>query len=849
MASSKWVRVSKKSPCPICEQADWCSISADGAVAKCMRVAEGSFKSKDDVNGGCYYLHRLAGGPRSEPRLPAQPSGTEEFVPEIEQAADSVTAPALSDQDKAALGRLLTVLEEGGAETFFRDTSLLKALAGLSVANPAEFAAVRAQLKNQKVSVRDLDKALRPLQSQASSEASEHLPMYFEQGGGMCRNVQTQDGPISVPLCNFAARIVEEVVHDDGAERTRFLGIQGAQANGSPLPRVEVLASEFATMTWIVPAWGTRAVVFAGMGTKDHLRAALQLMSGDVPRRTTFQHIGWRKIDNAWVYLHAGGAIGASGLIDIPVSLPEPLAGFCLPAPPEGNVLVDAVRASLGIVGLGPYRVTFSMLAAVYRAVLGDTDFALHLAGPTGSFKSEFAALAQQHFGAGMDARHLPANWSSTGNSLEGLAFVAKDSVLVVDDFCPTGSATDVQRYHKEADRLFRGQGNRAGRQRMRADSSLRPSKPPRGLSVSTGEDTPRGTSLRARVWLLEVSPGDLGPIPPKPNLKLSVCQSDAAAGKYAAALSAFVRWLASQLDSIRNGMRAEMAELRDQACNDRQHARTPGIVADLALGLGYFLEFAKSTRAITDAEYENLWRRGWAALLENAGSQPLAIEDGEPAGMFMRLLKSAVACGYGHIVDADGNEPPEPQHWGWRPEGFTSGEGTSTRHKQQGICVGWLTEGELFLDPDSSYAAAQRLARDQNESLNVTAATLRKRLKEKNYLVTTDAARGKLTVRKILQGERRNVLHIAWNGLRSPQKTGPNGPLIESTPKNGPVSWAGSGAEDAEENGKLAQENIEKRWENGSVGRLGQSNMGVEKAQGNINNATHQPSEWEDWK
>ena len=48
-----------------------------------------------------------------------------------------------------------------------------------------------------------------------------------------------------------------------------------------------------------------------------------------------------------------------------------------------------------------------------------------------------------------MDARHLPGSWSSTGNALEGLAFSAKDVLLVVDDFAPTGSATDVQRMHR----------------------------------------------------------------------------------------------------------------------------------------------------------------------------------------------------------------------------------------------------------------------------------------------------------------------------------------------------------------------------------------------------------------
>src|SRR5262249_34850875 len=179
---------------------------------------------------------------------------------------------------------------------------------------------------------------------------------------------------------------------------------------------------------------------------------------------------------------------------------------------PAAASLQTAVRASLGLLRLGPDRIVLPVLAAVYRAALGDSDFGLHLSGPTGCFKSELAALAQQHYGAGMDARNLPANWASTGNALEGLAFTAKDALLVVDDFAPQGSSADVQRYHREADRLLRGQGNRAGRQRMRADGSLRPEKPPRGLVLSTGEDVPRGQSLRARLLTLEVSPGDLGP-------------------------------------------------------------------------------------------------------------------------------------------------------------------------------------------------------------------------------------------------------------------------------------------------------------------------------------------------
>ena len=55
--ATKWVRVTRHRPCPICGKPDWCGVSADGEVACCMRV-----KSDRPVrNGG--WLHRIAGTP------------------------------------------------------------------------------------------------------------------------------------------------------------------------------------------------------------------------------------------------------------------------------------------------------------------------------------------------------------------------------------------------------------------------------------------------------------------------------------------------------------------------------------------------------------------------------------------------------------------------------------------------------------------------------------------------------------------------------------------------------------------------------------------------------------------
>ena len=175
----------------------------------------------------------------------------------------------------------------------------------------------------------------------------------------------------------------------------------------------------------------------------------------------------------------------------------------------------------------------------------------------------------------------------------KGQAFTLKDQLLILDDFAPTGTSYDIQRWHKKADRVLRAKGNHSGRQRMRPDTTLRPEKLPRALIISTGEDVPRGQSLRARMMILELSPGDLD------WEQLTVCQSAAGAGLYTLAMSGYIRWLASRYEGIRESLKDGHAELRRAAGAGGQHRRTPGIVADLALGLRYFLLFAHESGTI----------------------------------------------------------------------------------------------------------------------------------------------------------------------------------------------------------------------------------------------------------
>jgi hypothetical protein len=554
-----------------------------------------------------------------------------------------------------------------------------------------------------------------------------------------------------VPLTNFTAQIVSDITEDDGLETIRFFGISataGRQAQSFIVP-----ASEFTRMDWVLESIGPHGIV--NPNQKDWARAGIQSLSKDIKTSKIYIHTGWRRVGGSMLYLHGGGAIGPGGADqNIDVRLSGAMAHYELLLPENHDQLVLSVRASLRMLEVAPDHVAFPVHAAPYRAAIRSCDFGMWLSGPTGVFKSEEAALAQQHFGAAMNARRLPANFASTGNSLEVLAFTAKDALLVIDDFAPSGSSHDVARYHSSADRILRAAGNNQGRGRLSADARLKDAKPPRGLILATGEDLPRGQSIRGRTLIVEVAPGDVN------TAVLTECQMAAASGAYARAMGGFIQWIAGQYENVQTEFQARLLELRSRVT--KIHSRTPGIVADLCAGFELFLRFAASTGAISASERQKLGERCWEALNRVAKAQLVQHEAAEPTHRFLELLRAAILSGQAYVAGLDGGAPAGDGQWGWQ----LIGSGDHERLVSKGKCIGWLDGASLYLEPTASYSTAQDVGRSTGEPLAVSEITIRKRLNEKGLLASTELSRGTLTVRRTICGELIPVIHLRGDVL-----------------------------------------------------------------------------------
>jgi len=580
----------------------------------------------------------------------------------------------------------------------------------------------------------------------AEGRASGELS-YGLRGAQMVRRERLENGRVKcTPLANFNARIVSDVLLDKDAWQKREFGIEAELAGQRFSFRVP--AVEFQRMGWVLKHLGPQAIVYPGQ--QQHARAAIQCLSRPVPQERIFGHLGWSKQGADWVYLQAGGSLSAHGQRhDIQVRPPPGLELYSV-RPSEVAERSNAIRASLRFLSLAPDRISFPLLAAVYRAPFGNADFGVFLTGRTGTFKTALAALCQQHFGAAMDASRLPANFASTANSLEHLAFSAKDSLLVVDDFVPTGGTGDNQ-LHGVAERLFRAVGNRQGRNRLGSNGQIRPSQSPRALLLATGEEVPRGQSLRARLLMMEVQAGDVD------RNSLNECQNAAQLGYFAAGMAAFISWIACRYEHFQNHLEVRVRELRNHY-GRAAHARLPTALAQLQCGFEIWLQFAHEVGAIKATERAELEQRNAQALTELAALQTKYHQASDPALRFISLLGAGLACGQAHVADRSGKPPESPEHWGWRRK--RSGRGWVA----QGLRIGWISSSDLFLDPEASYQVIQQMA--GAERLAVSEQTLRHRLREHGLLVSVDLGRQMLLVRRILEGCGRQVLHLRASDL-----------------------------------------------------------------------------------
>jgi hypothetical protein len=268
-------------------------------------------------------------------------------------------------------------------------------------------------------------------------------------------------------------------------------------------------------------------------------------------------------------------------------------------------------------------------------------------------------------------------------------------------------------------------------------------------LILSTGEDIPRGQSVRARLLILEVPKGTIN------AAHLSECQKDAREGAYAVAMGGFVQWLASHYEEARKAFDQKVYHYRTTSLRTFVHARTPDIVANLQAALELYLEFGVSCGALSSAERDCFVYECREAMGEAAAAQAKHHAASEPTARFLSLLRASLTSGTAHLAERSGGKPGRSAaSCGWRDD-------DSGHWRPLGDCIGWVEEDHLYLEPTAAYRVAQKMARDTGEPLAISDQTLKKRLRDKGLLASVDKKRETITIRRSIGGTSPDVLHL----------------------------------------------------------------------------------------
>ena len=537
-------------------------------------------------------------------------------------------------------------------------------------------------------------------------------------GGGIIWLFEKRGEIEEQPLCNFTARIIEELAQDNGLETTLLYRLTGCH-DGKALPPIDMTYETFVGMTWAAKQWKSGCCLEPGTGIKDALRAAIQTISnkgGDVERRTLYTQTGWRKIGGAWVYLHGGGGLGATGSVaGIETDLGD-YARYALPDPSKtAQERQQAAQASSGYLTLASLEITLPILACAFLAPLAQAlkvDFTLWLEAPSQSQKSSLAAVALAHFGATIDRASLTANWTATANSLEATLFTLADSLAVIDDYAPQPSTAEQAKLDAVAARLVRSAGNLQGRARLNSDCSAKATKYPRGLTIATAEQWITGESLNARLFGVSLHRGDVD------LSQLTIMQRAAREGLLARCMADFIQDLAADKDAKVSKYQDLLLTFREQALSAGLSGRSPEQVAFLLLGAMLAVNHYRAAGVAVDVT-------GWQECLFGLAKRHAAhVLESQPADRFRNALREILASGGAYLDPVD-----------------NSGGAVHSLEIQRGRQVGWQNnaKGEIYLLSAPVLELVNESLRKGATALNIQPAALWRQCWQRGWLKSGD--------------------------------------------------------------------------------------------------------------
>ena len=554
----------------------------------------------------------------------------------------------------------------------------------------------------------------------------------------------TKDGPRIIS--NFIINPKSEIIKTDGCDSESKLILEGILEGGVKLPEVEISMEEFIKMDWITQRWGIRPTISPGRNMKDYLKDCVQQISKDIDINTIYSHTGWTVQDNKHIYLHSKGGIG---LDNVKTDISTELSSYSFPK--EISDKEDAINLSLETLNLAKHDITIPLLSMTYLAPLvgliaegnRTPNFVLWVYGLTGSRKTSASLAFLNHFG-NFSSNIPPASFKDTANAIELKAHTLKDSLLLIDDYHPNIDGSDARKLASTAERILRMYGDRVGRSRMRADTTLNKTYKPRGMAIVTGEDLPKGASSTARYIGIEIKRDDI-------DLEiLSKLQKEHK--KLAEAMAIYIDWISKNIERVQSFIDEKFDELKVKYKKETTHGRINDAVIWLSVSFELLLTFLYEYMFICDDKFKKLRLSNEHVIKNILKNQEALYRNQEVELMFIDALEEMINLGKLCLL------PVKKQK-----------DNNQIISNYAGKFIGYYDKEFLYLYDSTMYAEVETFLKGKGQSISVSVNTLLKMLRDKNYIKTEE---GQLKPKKLVYDsitknkERIRLVHLYKKNL-----------------------------------------------------------------------------------
>ena len=538
---------------------------------------------------------------------------------------------------------------------------------------------------------------------------------YFVKDNCLGFTKKTKDGEVLVQLCNFAPRISCEVIYDDGEEERREYEILVRDENGNDLPKFRVPASSFGKMDWVSEKLPARCRLDVTGSVEKHIVNAMKGSSAHADLRSIYAHTGWVKQDGEYHFLLPGSPF-------YEVELEGKHANYgMVPETRESDLAYLYGMLELTFV---PHDVMFPLLALTFLSPLNsflreagyEPKFVFTLIGRTGSKKSTLAALMLSFFGQFTESS-MPMSFADTPNSILFAVSHLDDLLTCVDDSHPSNKA-EMDNMTLIQEKLVRGYGDRAQRNRLTSEITMRKTRPPQGNVIMTVEFLPQiGESSLARTFCVETTPESI-------DLKvLQDVQNVAKDGVLQRSMYSYLCWEKERflvndrkVEAFVASLRNKITELRwmwrDRMTAERIpfHDRLPDTLASLTLGFRMLLKFLQDKKMLTEDQRKEKLAEFESILLEHARRQSVAVVADKPTHVFFRNLFAMTEGGMVTIMERE-------------------------KPKIGNSVVGYEDDAYYYFLLDKCVGEVKRFCENSNQSFTLSSKALAKQLREEGIL------------------------------------------------------------------------------------------------------------------